>query len=271
MPNTEPVASVAQSSFEQRLSNASRLLALCIEFAKLSGMALLIVAGICVLAFPSSAKRVLFSLGFEVKEVNAFGISLVQASTFKLADNLVEAQMNVDSALPLAESLSSTDKKELESNLRRVKEQLNLAQTRLDKQDKAINDVRIKSGLGVGVPPDSGWVFIGLLDSSGQYRTGSAPRLDAARTVVKNGQPTTITLKYDAPVYETVGCEIIDVKDLQLPAPDSSSALIRAMPPLEFPVLDTKTCPMQSDWKQLYARIRIPVDRVRTVKYSEWK
>jgi len=273
MSNIEPSATeMVQSSFEQRVSNASRLLELCIDFAKLTGMALLIVAGICAIVFPNSAKRVLFDMGLEVKEIKIFGtISLVQASTLKLADNLVEAQMSVDSALPLTANLSNTDKKQLESNLVRVKEQLNLAQSRIDKQDKAINDARIKSGLGIGPLPDSGWIFIGLLDSSGQYKNGSAPRIDSQRTVVKNGQPTTITLKYDAPVYETLGCEIVDVKDFQPPTADSSSALIRATPPLELAVLETKSCPMQSDWKQLYARIRIPSDRIRTVKYSDWK
>lgn len=40
MPNTEPGATVTQSSFEQKLSNASRPLDPCVEFAKLSGMAL---------------------------------------------------------------------------------------------------------------------------------------------------------------------------------------------------------------------------------------
>jgi len=235
------------------------------------GLALLIATGVCAIAFPSSAKRVLLGLGFEAKGINVFGISLVQASTFNVADTLVEAQMSVDNALPLAENLPKTDKKEFESSLRRAKEKLTLAQSQLDKQDKAINDTRSKSGFSAEILPDSGWIYVGLLDSDGQYKIGSAPRLDASGSVVNNGQATKITLKYDAPVYETVGCEIIAMADLQLPLADSTSVLIRAMPPLELPVLDTKTCPMQSNWKQLYARIRVPADRVRIVKISEWK
>lgn len=260
-------------SIEERLDKTARVFTLLFDIAKLAGLTTLILVGVAAIAFPSQVQGRLRALGLKIQQVDVLGVKLVQNETFDIANSLVDTKMSVDSAavrLAAASGMSTEDRKAAEVAIAGARNSVLKIQDSLGKQESAIKDAKARSGVTSPALPSTGWIFVGRIAENGTYI--AAPRIDAKATAISNGVVTSLMLKYDSPVAENGDdCVRTDLKDVQPPSPNSVQMLLQADPPAQLTVLSTAGCRSVDGGKWLYANIKIPADRVRFAKFSDWK
>lgn len=260
-------------SFEQRLERITKVSASLTELAKFTGFAALVLVGAWAILFPAQLRLRLLELGLQIQQIDAFGVKLVQAQGFDIANSLIDAQMGIEAAaarLSSMDKLPKTNQKEAEVALNESRKNILITLTALDKQEKALKETKAKSGITDPSLPATGWIFAGRLSPKDGFIAG--PRIDSKNTVVTNDDVTKLVIKYDAPVVDNGDeCVRTDLKDFRPPSPNSVQMLLRADQSSELKVLGTAGCPSIDGGKWIYAQIQVPPERVRFAKFSEWK
>lgn len=259
---------------DQRIETFSKVLNFLTELVKFCALAAIAAFVVATLANPSWAQRRLKALNLQVKEVSFAGVKLVANETFEVANSLVDAKINLESAATLLSSTanaSEVNSRATESSVKEALKHIEKMQLALNNQEGAIKEVGTQAGLPVSDIPATGWVYAGRISDGGAFQAG--PRVDAKITNVSGGKLTRLQLKYDAPVVGNGNdCTRTNVADAPLPTAEDLQriqVLLRADPVAPLNVLETAECPSIGNGKFIYARIAIPKDRVRFAKFSD--
>lgn len=250
------------------LDRAARLLSLLTDACKFCVLLALTAFAFAAFAQPDWARRKLDELGLRVKEIDAFGVKLVANDAFDMAKDLAEAKARLEALkTEAAQAGGGVDAAELA----KVAEKLDTVRASLGKQGQAIKSVQQQAGMAAAPLPETGWVFVGRLPEQGAWQPGWS--IDAKRTAIEAGQVRRLGLRADTVVLSNGNeCTRQPLQEVQPPSEQDLQApqlLLSGDAKAALEVLATASCPSVGKGQWIYAKVRVPADEVKFVKYGE--
>ena len=235
----------------------------------MQAVVIMVLALFAIAAFadPPWAHKQLRRLGLELKEVDLPGLKLVVNESFKLAQDLAEAQQTLASAreaLKAGGSTSDAARATLDEAIRRVSS----AHAALIAQEDGTKKIQHTAGVQPELPA-SAWVTVGRLTAANQLQP--AARIDATGTRIENGQVRQVALKQAAVVRNEENCDRTDIADVKPVSPEEMRRIVMLMKQGTYEVIETHACGSIGDGKWLSARIAVTADRVRLTAFEEAK
>jgi hypothetical protein len=246
-----------------RLERTVKAANLVLELAKtvvFFGLAMVVFGAV---AAPDWIGGRIKALNMKIESIDLPFIKLVADETKASNANTIQ----VAEALTKAEIELSEDPSN--ANTTRALEAIRSAKLVLDEQSKSMAKVANKAGLSVGSTAE-GWLYVGYFNESGTL-VRQSDRIQPDSVSLKGGNPTQLTLRFDAPIIsDGDNCNRLDISKFNPPDPKEKKtkyALVRAnADPLQ--ILSVVECDSVGGGKQKYARVAIPPDRIRFAELS---
>lgn len=148
----------------------------------------------------------------------------------------------------------ATAKQELKKLSESMKEQLTLEKANLKRSTELLAQRQAAPSAG---GETEAWIYLGRL-SEGDWRP---PSFSIATPKLPVAQGSVVTVTQDALVYESMDCKVLDVADFNVEAGSSSVLFVRASQ-TGLQVLDSTECSSAGKAKTVWAKVKIPNDRL---------
>lgn len=250
------------------LELAAKLFAVLTDACKFLVVAVLSAFAVAAIAQPAWARQRLTDMGLSVKEVNIFGVKLASNETFDMANTLAEAKSTIALVQSqLDNSPGATGKESLATAVT----QLDKLQASLVKQSETLTDIREKAGVAPPQVPQMAWIYVGLITENKSFQPGLS--IDPSRTKIEAGKLAELQINADAILLGNGNeCVRTAMEDIHPPTADERESikfLLSPNPRNSLEVMSTAECPSKGGGKWLYAKIQVPKDDVKFVKFGD--
>lgn len=250
------------------LELVAKLLSVLTEACKFLVIAVLSVFAVAAIAQPAWAHKKLTDMGLSVKEINIFGVKLASNETFDMAKTLAEAKSTIALVQNQIDNSPGAVGKE---PLAKAVAQLDKIQSSLVKQSETLKDIREKAGVVAPHVPQMGWLYVGRIAEDKSFLPSMS--IDQGRTKIVAGKLTEVQIKGDAILLgngdECVQTAMEDIHPPTAEEKESIEFLLSPNPKSQLEIVSTAECPSKGGGKWLYARIRVPKDDVKFVKFGD--